>query len=79
MIKGNVDKNAVKAVERLAWCKSFDKACVDDMLSDGMSYAEIKQELHDSLATLRAMFEAVSNEIEETGSAIDYLRHKQEN
>lgn len=79
MTKGNVDKGAVKAIQRLAWCQSFDKTCVDDMLSDGYSYDEIKQELYDSLATLRAMLESVSDEIEETGTAIDYLRHKKDN
>ena len=79
MIKGNIDKVAVKTVERLAWCQSFDRARVDDMLNDGCSYDEIKRELYDSLATLRAMLSAISDEIEETGTAIDYLRHKQDN
>ena len=78
MIKGSVDKNAVKAIERLAWCQSFDTKCVDELLSDGQTFDEIRKELFDAYVTLKEMVSAVENELEETGNAIDYLRHKQE-
>lgn len=79
MIKGNIDKVAVKTVERLAWCQSYNTTCVDDMLTDGQSYEELMQDLHDAYATLREMLSVISSELEETGNAIDYLRHKRSN
>lgn len=79
MVKGNVDRNAVKAIERLAWCQSFNTTCVDELLSDGQTFDEIRKELSDAYVTLQAMLSAIDNELEETGNAIDYLRHKHNN